>query len=245
MSFLEDIDKRSLLEFDSDLSKPTLDGFVEIIRRRYSLAHVAYMCPSFGGRERKEPVLAATYSDEWIAHYKEQDYGTIDPVINIGARSLLPVDWAGLPRTGKKVRRLFEEAQDAGIGKQGLTIPMRGPTNGLWALMIATSNDTDSDWKLRSEELTKNLFFVAHQVHHWAYKLHGNATWEHDIDTLSQRETEVLQRFADGTKLADIATSMGLKDMTVKAYLSTVRLKLHAANGSHAVAIAFRAGLIR
>jgi LuxR family quorum-sensing system transcriptional regulator SinR len=54
MSFLEDMDKRSLLEGEDELKDRTIEGFVEIIRRRFSLARVTYVCPSFGGRERKD-----------------------------------------------------------------------------------------------------------------------------------------------------------------------------------------------
>ena len=151
-------------EDEHELKKQPIEGFVKIIQRKYSLTNVTYTSPSFGGRERKDPVLATTYSDEWVRHYKEQDYGMIDPTITIGARSSLPVDIATLPLTSKKARRLFEEVEDAGIGKQGLAIPLRGPTNGLWALMVAMSDDRAPEWELRREELTKELLFVAHQV---------------------------------------------------------------------------------
>ena len=89
MSVLEEEDPCSLVEYEDVLKHETIEGFVKIIQRRFSLKHVTYMCPSFAGRERKDPVLATTYSDEWVRHYKEQDYGMIDPTITIGARSSL------------------------------------------------------------------------------------------------------------------------------------------------------------
>lgn len=79
-----------------------------------------------------DPYVTAPYSPEWIAHYKSQRYVSIDPVVNIGPRSALPLDWARLPRR-KKARRLFGEAKEARVGHQGLAVAVRGPTNGLWA----------------------------------------------------------------------------------------------------------------
>jgi DNA-binding CsgD family transcriptional regulator len=168
----------------------------------------------------------------------------IDPTITIGARSSLPVDIATLPLTSKKARRLFEEVEDAGIGKQGLAIPLRGPTNGLWALMVAMSDDRAPEWELRREELSRELLFVAHQVHHYAFTLYGEPSREIGINILGVRETEALQRSADGATLEEIASAMRVTSGTVKGYLANVRVKLHADNPSHAIAIALRAGLI-
>jgi len=200
--------------------------------------------PSFGGRERKDPVLATTYSDEWVRHYIEQDYGLIDPVVAAGARSVLPVDMATLPWKRKKAKRLFDEAQDAGIGKQGLVIPLRGPTNGVWGLLSATSDDTAREWEMRREKLSRELLFVGYQVHHWAFMLYGESSREIDIGILGVRETEALQRSADGGTFEEIARAMRVSSGTVKGYLTSVRVKLHADNGSHAIAIALRAGLM-
>jgi len=244
MSVLEEEDPCSLVEYEDVLKHETIEGFVKIIQRRFSLKHVTYMCPSFAGRERKDPVLATPYSDEWVRHYKEQDYGMIDPTITIGARSSLPVDIATLPLTSKKARRLFEEVEDAGIGKQGLAIPLRGPTNGLWALMVAMSDDRAPEWELRREELSRELLFVAHQVHHYAFTLYGEPSREIGINILGVRETEALQRSADGATLEEVASAMRVTSGTVKGYLANVRVKLHADNPSHAIAIALRAGLI-
>ena len=108
------------------LKHETIEGFVKIIQRRYSLKHVTYMCPSFAGRERKDPVLATTYSDEWVRHYKEQDYGMIDPTITIGARSSLPVDIATLPLTSKKAKTSFRGGGRRGNRETGSCDPPAG-----------------------------------------------------------------------------------------------------------------------
>ena len=190
MSELEEEDIRSIVEYEDELKHETIEGFVKIIQRRYSLNHVTYVSPSFVGRERKDPVLVTTYSDEWVRHYKEERYEVCDPAITFGARSSLPLDFARLPWNGKKAERLFEEVQGAGIGKQGLVIPLRGPANGLWALMCVMSDDNAHEWELRREELSKELLYVGHQVHQYACMLYGKPSPEIRSGTLGVREME-------------------------------------------------------
>ncbi len=227
MQGLDDVDIRTLLQLEMDLTDQTLDGFIDYVRGHYGLANVAYLCPSFRGRSISDPFANMTYSDAWIEHYKSQSYASIDPVINVGARSLLPVDWARLPRGGKKIQRLFDEAREAGVGQHGVTIPVRGPTNGLWALFIATSNETETNWNARRFELVRDLVHVAHYVHQRAYNLHVEED-QVDLNAITKREIEALEWSAEGKSLADIAVLMRISLETVKAHLDSARFKLSA-----------------
>jgi LuxR family quorum-sensing system transcriptional regulator SinR len=243
MPCLDDVDIRTLLKLETDLTDQTLDGFIEFVRQHYGLANIAYLCPSFNGRSMAAPFSNLTYSDAWIDHYKAQSYAAIDPVINVGARSLLPVDWARLPRGGKKVQRMFGEAKDAGVGHQGLTIPVRGPVNGLWALFIATSSEADPSWSSRRYDLMRDLVHIAHFVHQRAYHLHVEDV-QVDLNAITKREIEALKWSAEGKNIEDIAILMRISAETVKAHLDSARFKLQALNRVHAVTKALRAGLI-
>jgi DNA-binding CsgD family transcriptional regulator len=245
MSELEEEDIRAIIEYEDELKHGTIEGFVKIIQRRYALKNVTYVSASFAGSSRKDPVLATTYSDEWVKHYKKEQYEACDPTIMVGARSALPVNYAELSWSGKKGKRLFEEVQDAGIGKQGLVIPLRGPVNGVWALMSVMSDDNPDEWEMRREELSKELMYVGHQVHNYACVLYGEPLPEIGMDTLGGREIEALQGLANGASIEEIASVMRVTSRTVKAHLASVRLKLHAASSSHAIMIALRVGLIR
>jgi len=245
MSELEEEDKRSIIEYEDKLKHETIERFVKIIQRRYSLNHVTYVSSSFVGRDRKDPVLATTYSDEWVNHYKEEHYEVCDPTITFGARTSLPLDFARLPWKGKKGKRLFEEVQDAGLGKQGLVIPLRGPTNGVWAIMSVMSDDNAEEWEMRREELSKELLYVGHRVHHYACVLYGEPLPEVGSGTLGVDEIEALQHFANGASFEEIASAMRVTSRMIKAYLATARVKLDAVNSAHAIIIALRAGLIR
>jgi DNA-binding CsgD family transcriptional regulator len=61
---------------------------------------------------------------------------------------------------------------------------------------------------------------------------------------LTRRETEVLAMAADGLTDKEIAARLGLARSTVSNEMSTILLKLDAANRAQAVAIAVRSGTL-
>ncbi len=244
MAHLEDVDIWAMLRLEADATRQSLDEFIGFIRRHYGLTNVAYLCPSFHGRSIMDPFVNMTYSDEWVAHYRAQEYMTVDPVVNIGARSLFLIDWARLPRVDEKVRRLFDEAKEFGVGHQGLTIPVRGPTNGIWALFVATSDDSDLDWNARRRDLMKDFVHIAHYVHQRAYDLHVEER-PVDLNAITAREIEALEWSAEGKTSAEIAILMRISVEMVKTHLDSACSKLKALNRVHAVTKAIRAGLIR
>ncbi|WP_026608519.1 helix-turn-helix transcriptional regulator [Methylocapsa acidiphila] len=241
---LDDLGLRALLQLEGELTDQSLEHFIDLVCRRYGLSNIAYVCPSFRGYSLTNPFITLTYSKEWVEHYRTQEYMFIDPAWTIAARSLLPIDWARLPRTDKKVQRIFGEATDAGVGQQGLTIPVRGPINGLWGIFVANSHDGDAEWSNRRYELIRDLVLVANYVHQRAYELHVEER-PVDLNAITRREIEALEWTADGKSVEDIAVLMRISAVTVKAHLDSARHKLAALNRVHAVTKAIRAGLIR
>lgn len=61
---------------------------------------------------------------------------------------------------------------------------------------------------------------------------------------LTARELEVLRYYAHGLERRMVATAMGISPETVKSYCESAKAKLAAKNMAHAVALAFRLGLI-
>lgn len=244
MSRQDHVDVRTLLQLETDLTDQTLLGFIEQVRQRFGLANGVYFCPSFPGRNLAAPYFTTTYSAGWTEHYTAQRYLSIDPVISIGARAVHPVDWEHLPREDAKVRRLFGEAKEAGVGHHGLTFPVRGPTHGVWALFVATSSESDAEWAGRRHELTRDLALIANYVHQLAYRLHGEEA-PVDLNAITTREIEALEWAAEGKTVADTAILMRISDTAVRAHLDSARHKLQALNYVHAVTKALREGLLR
>jgi DNA-binding CsgD family transcriptional regulator len=63
-------------------------------------------------------------------------------------------------------------------------------------------------------------------------------------EALTPRETQVLERVADGLSNKAIAVALGVSDETVKFHLASVLGKLGATNRTDAVRLAVRHGLV-
>jgi DNA-binding CsgD family transcriptional regulator len=235
---LDDVGIQTLLKLEADPGGQPFCGFLAFIRQHYALSEVAYYCPSFRGRSLADPFLALAPDraspDQARARYE----AIFEPAFSDGVRAVLPTDWSKLPlRIGKNggfVQR----------PRQGLTIPVRGPTNSIWALFGATSDESDAEWAERRPTLMKDLVHVAHFAHQRAYDLHAKDA-PIDLNAITRREIEALEWSADGKDLAEIAVAMRISIDTVKAHLDSARYKLQALNRVHAVTKAIRAGLIR
>lgn len=64
------------------------------------------------------------------------------------------------------------------------------------------------------------------------------------VEPLTSRETEVLERLAEGLPNKAIAARLGISDQTVKFHVASICGKLGAANRTDAVRLAVRRGLI-
>jgi len=64
------------------------------------------------------------------------------------------------------------------------------------------------------------------------------------VEPLTSRETEVLERLAEGLPNKAIAVRLGISDQTVKFHVASICGKLGAANRTDAVRLAVRRGLI-
>jgi two-component system, NarL family, response regulator len=64
-------------------------------------------------------------------------------------------------------------------------------------------------------------------------------------EPLNERETQILAGAANGETAAQTGARLFLSPETVKSYRKRVIAKLGARNGTHAVALALRSGLLR
>ena len=63
-------------------------------------------------------------------------------------------------------------------------------------------------------------------------------------DSLTPRETQVLERTAQGLGNGDIAAQLAISEDTVKGHMRSIMTKLKARNRTHAVSIALQRGII-
>ncbi len=246
---LETIIERPDARFETALASvekatdvPGLQRAVLGLLEPYGLRHAVYHALRIPQAGVSQKVIAFTYPADWVSYYVSRRLFTIDPVVRAGERSILPVDWATLDKSPPPVRRLFDEAAEAGLGKQGLTIPIRGP-HGDHAIFTVTSDVPDCDWRATKSAYVRDMQLIGNYIHARVVELHLAAPLT-TRPGLSGRETEVLQWAAAGKTIDDTATILGLSSSAVRTYLDSARHKLDCLTKPQAVARATQLGLI-
>lgn len=234
--------ERALEGVDQVASMDAMTPFLREMIAPYGLNHIVYHAAHLPGLPGSHPLLLLTYPPAWINHYFEKDYFGIDPVVAEAARSILPFDWDRLGRWSSQVRTFFGESIEAGVGRHGLTLPVRGP-GGERALVSITSEASDHDWTLLRVRYMRDFQILAHFIHARAMQLSGEAT-AHEMRRLSPRERQCLEMLAAGYRPKRIAHALGLSERVVRLYLDSARHKLVAVNLHHAVARAVALGIV-
>jgi hypothetical protein len=86
--------------------------------------------------------LRTSYPAEWMDRYTRRKYWDVDPVTDMGKRSIRPFLWGQGPflrNFTKKQRVVFDEADAFGIS-YGLTIPVRGAKGELSVFTVVSSH---------------------------------------------------------------------------------------------------------
>jgi DNA-binding CsgD family transcriptional regulator len=198
---------------------------------RYGLQTVAYFASNIPRIAEHEPYLAVTYSPEWVDHYKRSGYEMIDPVLAKGFSSILPVDWSEIGMGDRKYKKLFGEANEFGVGRQGLTIPVRG-RHGERALFTITTQDSDAEWRAKLKWMMRDFQSIAHHFHQLVLRVEGVKL---DEVVLAPREIDCLRWAACGKTTNDIAAILLISPRTVEHYLNQAKMKLDATNITQAV----------
>lgn len=219
-------------------TREELNDQVVALRDTLDVEHIVYHSVNSTG----EQYAALTYSPEWVERYLEQDYARVDPVVQACYRRFHPIEWKRLDWSSKATRNFLGEAQDAGVGNQGFSIPIRGPS-GQFALFTVSDNADDDRWRLFTEENVRDLILVSHYINQKALELE-KGTDQTPMTSLSPRETDALTLLAMGYSRAQAAESLSISEHTLRVYIESARFKLAAMNTTHAVARALSHGLL-
>ncbi|MBD3785912.1 MAG: autoinducer binding domain-containing protein [Sphingomonadales bacterium] len=222
----------------SPYSDGVFEDFLRQVCERLELDHAAYA----GINPVSQTIHGfVTYPEAWKKHYAEKGFDRIDPTLEFAARSIAPVDWQRLA-THPNFERVFSDAEDFGIGRMGMTIPVRGPYGDIGMLSVSARVGPER-WKLQSEKVAADLQSVA--VH-----LHDTVMRSDDLSRvlrhpqLSKRELEILQWTAAGKTQHDIGEILSISHRTVEVHLKSSREKLYALTTAQAVARAIALRLI-
>lgn len=215
-----------------------LDDVVLSLSDELNVEHVVYHSVSSKG----EQYAVTTYEPVWVDQYLGNDYARIDPVVQACLRRFHPIDWKRLDWSGKSTQNFMHEAIDAGVGNQGFSVPIRGPS-GQFALFTVSGRETDENWSKYTQDYARSLILASHYVNQKALELELGSD-EDDIVSLSPRETDALTLLALGFSRAQAANSLSISEHTLRVYIESARFKLAAMNTTHAVARAMNQGLL-
>jgi len=182
----------------------------------------------------------STHSKSWQVRYFLKRYALVDPIIRHGSAAILPFDWDTLPTDNSETVKFFADARRHGVGRNGLSIPVRNRKNT--HSVVSFSNDATRDvWEaFKSANMTflQQLCALIDSAASIEAKLPKSAV------QLSLREEQCLVWAARGKTYQEVADILGLSVGSVKTNLDTARHKLHCINLTHAVGVAVATGVI-
>ncbi len=205
----------------------------------FGFRHVAYLTLRSPMLAPKDWVVSTTYPREWQSRYIDRSYAALDPVLNACSHAMLPVNWDTVPINSKEARNLVGEAVDYGIGKTGISVPLRSP-DGSFGLVSFTADQQTDDWGPSSATMA-SLTLLAMHCHARANQLLRSKDMS---GTLSARETECISWSAAGKTLAETARLMGISERTVRFHRENIRVKLGSHTTMESVGKAVSMGLI-
>lgn len=228
---VDDIDNVISDEINSDILRE--------IAARFALSHIAYLGINIP-RVNEQAHIVTTYNDQWVRRYVSQGYVATDPVIQVGLRGILPLDWKDVREANPAARHFFGESREFGLGRQGLSIPIRG-VHGETAVFSINADRSDRAWASEKRALMRDFQVLAYHFH--TRVLEYYRVQKNDV-VLSPKETECLKWVAAGKTTFEIGIILHISERTIRFFLESARAKLDTVNSAQAVARAIRLGLI-
>jgi DNA-binding CsgD family transcriptional regulator len=223
-----------------------VDGLFKVLfdlRDESGLAHLVYHATSIPASGMANAVLLPTYDEAWVRRYHERDYFSIDPVLSAGRSGFLPIDWMTVEHSSKEARHFFKEAESYGVGRHGLTLPIRGLA-GERALFTITTNATDEHWHRWRLSHLHDFHLLSHYFHDRAMRV-AELRAENVLRPLSPREKQCLESLMQGRAPGQVADALGLSLSAVHAYLRAARRKLECNTIEQAIAKAIRLDIVQ
>lgn len=242
---LEPVHKSPFNRLSEDMehlsTKQEGDHFLQRVADAYGLRSAAYLginLPTKG--THGDVYVACTYSEEWLKRYDSEKYLKVDPVLKQGFRRVAPFDWHDAVDDAPAIRRFFVEANEYGVGKQGLSVPIRGCV-GEMALFSVSGDFTEGQWSRYKREFMRDFQLIGFRFHE--HVLNREHIFGHDIE-LSDRQIEVLRWAAEGKSDWETAAISGLKPRTVRFHIACAMAALGCINKTQAVGKATKLRLI-
>lgn len=180
---------------------------------------------------------ATNFPAAWQKTYADNNFVSIDPVVQHGLRSEEMLVWSDALFAATP--DFWMAAQEAGL-RHGLTVPTRGSRNSIGWLSLARSAGEITPVELADIELKlAGLGQIAHQGMSKHLKINAPIA-----GGLSSREVSVLHWTAEGKTSCEIAEILSISERTVNFHISNAMEKLGAPNKTAAAVQAVLQGLL-
>ena len=192
-------------------------------------------------------VLAGRWPHGWPETYVRRKYSAVDPMIRYLGYCQNGFSWdeaaaafSEAPQS-KRVEKMMAEARRFGL-EAGYVFPVHGRQGLAGILSIGGRTATLAPGQV-------SLMETAARKAYWSIVEPRNPQLEtadaaRRSPPMTRREMETLGLLAEGFTSNEMGSTLGLSAHTVDWYMNGIQVKLDARNRHHAVAIAFRRGLI-
>ncbi|PHP65484.1 LuxR family transcriptional regulator [Zhengella mangrovi] len=190
-------------------------------------------------RYEREHILLRGWPEPWVERYILRDYARISPVVHYVKTHMRPFDWreaAAAAGEGHPGQVVLHEIAEFGI-RMGISIPL---ITGDGALALLSLGGEDMD-------LSPEDFGMVTLVSTYAIERAMQLVVADDASRpirLTRREAECMRWAAAGKSEWEISRILGISEHTSEKHLLSAKMKLGAANRTHAVAEAIRQGYI-
>jgi DNA-binding CsgD family transcriptional regulator len=217
--------------------------FLRAARDRFGVLNLSYWFLGASSDIPDRMTWFSTYDESYMAHYLRDVTPLRDSAFQLCFRRLLPLDWAEVRRADESVESIHMVAERYGVGRHGISFPIREP--GVGDAMFSINFDCDDRaWSEVRSSLVNEVHLFAHYFHLRVKKLVFAQDTSAEFD-LSPREREVLQWAAEGKTAWETAQILKVSESAVNLYSARAMNKLRARTKTQAVAIAMRNALLQ
>lgn len=161
----------------------------------------------------------------WQEQYRSRGYVQVDPTVQHGLRSLMPLVWTDDVFAG--ARSFWEDARGQGL-RYGWAQPCRDPSGVAGMLTVARSHEPLIESELQLK--VPRLLWLTQVAHVSMTKLVMKSLLPESEVRFSDREISVMRWTAEGKTSGEIAEILGISERTVNFHTQNVIAKLNASN---------------
>lgn len=185
-------------------------------------------------------VIEHSYPEAWVNDYLDNNYATLDPVLNHALLSINHIYWEdvlGCQNFDVSTSRFIENAQDNGL-HAGITRSYKNIEHDTSESLIISFSNIQKKRESQAEYILRTLPSVLYNATKKMYKKNKQEI------ILTDKEIIVLRLAMTGKKVIDIGELSNISENTVKFHLRNIYRKLSVNNRAHAISRAINLGII-